>query len=513
MANKDIFQLSSEFKNADESQWLSLLEKALKGKPAESINSKTYDDLPIKALYRDTDWQSSTDRSGLPGQSPFIRGATLSKDKYLPWDIRQIVSHPSPVESNKSILSDLENGVSSIELRIDESGERGVCIRTLDDFEKTLEGVKLDWAPIGLDVTAASIESGLAASSFLASLARSNCNDIANVKLAFNYDPIGTLTRSGRFAGDKKDIQSSITDIVLSLSKEFSNSTLLRADARPVHEAGGSEAQELASLIATATQYTRMLVENGISPAQAIASINFTIAISADYLIEIAKLRAARRMWAKVAQEFGVSEDDFKMTIQAVSSRRMLTARDPWVNILRNTAACFAAGVGGADIVTIRNFTDALGLPSAQARRIARNTHIIAQEESSLGKVLDPSGGTWSIASLSDHIALKAWKLFQEYETEGGYIEAVQKSIPQSAASKIRAARLRDIATRKVQITGVSDFPLLEENIADFVVPDLESILPKSSGKSKNEPNSFKIDDLIEGAEEGLSIFRAYTFY
>ncbi|WP_018996871.1 methylmalonyl-CoA mutase family protein [Hirschia maritima] len=506
MANNKTFQLSSEFENADEAQWLSLLDKALKGRPPESINSKTYDGLTIKALYRDTDWESSTDKSGLPGQSPFIRGASPSKDKYLPWDIRQIVSHPSPTESNKSILEDLENGVSSIEFRIDENGERGVCIRTLEEFKQALNGVKLDWAPVGLDVTAASIESGLAASAFLASYARENSDDVSQTKLAFNYDPIGTLTRSGHFAGTQVDIQSNITDIVESLSSEFQNSTILRADSRPVHEAGGSEAQELASLISTATQYTRMLVEKGVSPEKAIASINFTVAIGADYIVEIAKLRAARRMWAKVAEEFGVKEQNFKMTIQAVSSRRMLTARDPWVNILRNTAACFAAGVGGADIVTIRNFTDALGLPSPQARRIARNTHIIAQEESSLGKVLDPSGGTWSIASLSDEIALKAWGIFQSYEAEGGYISAIQNGTPQLAASNVRTTRVRDIAYRKVQVTGVSDFPLLDENEAEYVKPDLKGVLSKAAQATGQKPSSFKINDLIVSAQKGLTI-------
>lgn len=506
MTSKDLFQLSSEFDDGDESQWRSLLEKALRGIDPASINTTTYDDLTIKALYRDTDWQSSTDQSGLPGLAPFIRGAAAKKDKYLPWDIRQIVSHPDPSEANKSILEDLENGVSSIEVRLDSEGGRGICVRTLSDFEKTLEDVKLDWAPIGLEVTGSSAGMGKAACAFLSTYAKSNADDVKSLQLAFNYDPISTLARTGHLLDNNESLRANLFDVVETLSTDFNNSTLLRADSRPVHEAGGSEAQELASLIASATYYVRTLVESGVSASKAASSINFTIAVGADYILEIAKLRAARRIWAKVASEFGVPESEFKMQIQAVSSRRMLTARDPWVNILRNTAACFAAGVGGADIATIRNFTDALGLPSRQARRIARNTHIIAQEESFLGKVMDPSGGTWSIASISDQMAQKAWSLFQDIERKGGYLQSLQDNDIQTQVKKIRSARLTDVAYRKVQITGVSDYPILQETAADFETPDVQTILSKAKPESGQAPQSTKLKDLSLATEQGFTL-------
>ncbi|MFC7290455.1 methylmalonyl-CoA mutase family protein [Hirschia litorea] len=506
MTSNNIIQFSSEFDGGDEAQWLDLLDKALKGKPAASINTKTYDGLTVKALYRDTDWESSTDKSGLPGQAPFMRGSEASRDKFLPWDIRQIISHPDPAEANKSILEDLEHGVSSIELRIDENGDRGVCIRTLADLQKTLEDVKLDWAPIGLEVTASSANSGLAAAAMLAFHAEQTSETPEKLNLAFNYDPIGVLARTGHLNGEIAHVKSSIVDLVTTLSAKFEKSTLLRADARPIHESGGSEAQELSGLIASGTFYLRTLVEAGIDAATALRSINFTMSVGADYIIEIAKLRAARRMWAKVASEFGVADSDFTMKIQAVSSRRMLTARDPWVNILRVTAACFAAGVGGAEIATMRPFTDALGLPSRQARRIARNTHIIAQEESFLGKVLDPAGGTWSIAALSNDLALKAWSLFQDIEKGGGIISSLTQGKIQSEVSKIRAERLSDVAFRKVQITGVSDYPLLDETPAEFVIPDLDSVLAKATPPKSISPSSYALSSLMEGAQNGLTL-------
>ncbi len=506
MADTNTFQLSSEFGRTNESEWLALLDKALKGRSVDTLGTSTYDDLTIKALYRDTDWQSSTDKTGLPGQYPFIRGGKPSSDPFLPWDIRQIISYPSPADANQSILADLEHGVSSIELRIDEEGERGVCIRTLSDFEKTLQGVKLDWAPIGLEVTGASIESGKAAAAMLAAFAHANSDDTNSLKLAFNYDPIGCLTRSGHLNGDLAQLTMELTDCVQSLAEDFKCSTFLRVDGRPVHEAGGSEAQELASLIASGTQYVRLLVESGVDAVTAISSINFTVAVGSDYLIEIAKIRAARRMWAKVAQEFGVAENEFSISLQAVSSRRMLTARDPWVNILRNTAACFAAGVGGADIVTIRTFTDALGLPSPQARRIARNTQIIAQEESFLGKVMDPSGGAWSIASISDELSLKAWGIFQSIEKSGGYLSSILDGKFQPQVNKIRSNRLIDVAHRKVQITGVSDYPQLQETAATYITPDVETTISQAAQPTGKTPKSYSMADLITESENNLTL-------
>lgn len=506
MTSDNIFQFSSEFDGGDEAQWLDLLDKALKGKPASTINSKTYDGLTVKALYRNTDWDSSTDKSSLPGQNPFLRGSKPSRDKYLPWDIRQIISHPDPVEANKSILEDLEHGVSSIELRIDENGDRGVCVRTIADINKVLEGVKLDWAPVGIEVTASSADSGLAAAAMLASFAQSNTDNPASLNLAFNYDPIGTLARTGNLNGNETSVKASIVDLVSTLAPTFKSSTILRADSRPIHESGGSEAQELASLIASGTYYLRTLVESGIDAAVALRSIGFTMAVGADYIIEIAKLRAARRMWAKVASEFGVTEPQFNMKIQAVSSRRMLTARDPWVNILRNTAACFAAGVGGAEITTIRPFTDALGLPSRQARRIARNTQIIAQEESFLGKVLDPAGGTWSISTLSNDLAIKAWGLFQNIERDSGVLASLTQGKIQSDVSKVRTARLRDVAFRKVQITGVSDYPLLDETAAEFVTPDLKKVLKEASTSKGVAPSAFDTKSLLESVDNGMTL-------
>ena len=504
--NEDIISLSGDFPNGDEAQWRSLVEKALKGGAPEKLDSTTYDGIKIKGLFRDSDWSSSKDVSGFPGDAPFIRGGETSKDAFLPWDIRQNISFPDPAQANKDILKDLEGGVSSIELRIDEDGGRGVCIRTIKDIAVTLEDVNLELASVGLDTTGASAAHSMEAAALFASYVQSQKVNTSDLALAFNIDPIGTLARTGSLPHTAENAVNEAVEASKFLNADFASSTILRADSRPAHESGASEAQELAFAAAAGAQYMRALVSAGVAPDAANKMILFTVSVSADYLLEMSKLRALRRIWTRIATAFGVSDSNASLKLQAVSSRRMLTARDPWVNMLRNTAACFAAGVGGADIVTVRPFTDALGLPSKLGRRIARNTQIIAQEESSLGKVLDPAGGAWSIGKLSDEMALKAWDIFQDIEAQGGLTASLVSGHIQEQIAKVRAQRKRNVAFRKEPVTGVSDFPLLDENEPEIVLVDLDKIRASAASPTGTTPKARDMASLMETAKSGASL-------
>ena len=220
-------------------------------------------------------------------------------------------------------------------------------------------------------------------------------------------------------------------------------------------------------------------------------------------------------MWSRVATAFGATGPAAGMTLQAVTSRRMLTRRDPGVNILRNTAACFAAGVGGADIVTVRTFTDAMGLPGKLARRLDRNTQIIAQEESSLGRVVDPSGGAWAIEKLGDDLAKAAWDLFQQIEREGGLTKALQTGGFQKGVAEARAARMKAVASRKEPITGVTDFPLLVEEVPSVETVNLPAIVRRAAEASGRAPSDRSWAALkaaaseVDEAEEALNAARS----
>ena len=439
----DDLPLSAEFAAADEAKWLALAEKALDGAPMSRLTTKTEHGVPVKPLYRSPDW--APDASGMPGMAPFIRGGRATNDPYLPWDIRQVVAHPDPALAADQVLEALERGVSSIELRVDAAGDHGVVARSAVDIQKVLNEVKLDLAPVALEATGASTTQGVELAALLA--AAIGARTAATAQVAFNVDPIGALARTGALPGSVEEEIAQAASFARDVAAEFPKATYLRADSRPVHEAGGTEVQELAYLVGAGAEYVRALMTAGLSADQACSAILFTVSVGADYQVEMSKLRAARRMWGRVAEAFGASGAGMKL--QAVTSRRMLTRRDPWVNILRNTAACFAAGVGGADIVTVRAFTDAMGLPGKLARRLARNTQVIAQEECSLGKVVDAPGGAWAMEKLGEDLAIAAWALFQQVEREGGLAKALVSGGFQTGVAEARGARIKAAAKRK----------------------------------------------------------------
>jgi methylmalonyl-CoA mutase len=480
----DELPLSADFPPGDEAQWRALAEKALEGAPLSGLTTKTEHGVPVQPLYRSPDW--APDASGLPGLAPFIRGGRAANDPYLPWDIRQVVAHPDPGMAADQVIEALEGGVSSIELRVDAAGEHGVVARSAVDIERILKSVKLDLAPIALEAAGASATQGIELAALLA--AALDAKTAAGALIAFNVDPIGALARTGALPGPAEDEISQAASFARDAGPEFPKASMLRADSRPVHEAGGTEVQELAFLVAAGAEYARALMTAGLSADAACRAILFTCSVGADYQIEMAKVRAARRMWGRVAGAFGASGSAAGIKLQTVTSRRMLTRRDPWVNILRNTAACFAAGVGGADIVTVRCFTDAMGLPGKLARRLARNTQVIAQEESNLGKVVDAPGGSWAVEKLSDELAKAAWALFQQIEREAGLVKALQLGGFQSGVASARAARMQAAAKRKELVTGVTDFPLIGEAAPSVEVVNLPAIVRRAAEASGRAP-------------------------
>lgn len=477
--------LSGSFADATEADWLAGVEKALKGGGIERITRLTRDGIRIHPLYRESDFTSSADPRGAPGASPYLRGATAEPDRFLPWDIRQSFSHPDPAVTNQEIMRDLERGVTSISLAIECSGTTGCIITNLDQLSTALNGVRADIAAVSLGHRGAG--SGASAAALLALWADQQDQPDAQ-KLAFNISPLRQLMRTGKIGGGVDAAMAKTAALTNVLATKYPASTSLEVSAQTVHEAGGSEAQELGTLIAEAVDLLRRLDQAGLSAEDAAPQILFKLAIDANYGIGIAKLRAARRLWARVQDSMGLTPAPMKL--HAVTSARMLTKYDAWVNMLRGTAACFAASTGGADIITVRAFNESFSVPEELGRRIARNTQIMAMEESGLGRIADPSGGAWFTETLAEDLAQAAWVEFQQIESEGGLVESLVDGHVQARIAEKRAALMKDIGRRKIPITGVSEFPLIEEiaaPVADVVSPPpgdgvdsigLETLLP-----------------------------------
>jgi methylmalonyl-CoA mutase len=427
---------------AYEADWRALVDKGLKGAPWDRLRIKTSDGIALEPLYREAEVATGGDEAGFPGAAPFVRGARRG-----PWRIRQLFAHPDPEQTNREILADLAGGVSAIELRIDTEGHDGVAITSAADLDIALRDVILEAAPVSLDAGARAL--------WAAELLEAKLKGVAAPGTAFNLDPIGALMRDGAQGADHYHVAR----LVARLRRQFPNARALRADARPVHEAGGTEAQEIAAAICSGIAYLRMIGES--LDAESSAFLSFAMSVGPDVLIETAKLRALRLCWARVLEASGVAAENRAAHIHAFTSRRMMTRYDAETNILRITTATIAAAIGGADEITTLPFTDALGLPTPFARRVARNTQLVLMEESHLDHVADPAGGAWFVEKLTQDLAALAWEKMQAIEAQGGIVQALTSGSLQAHVAEARTARQAAFARRKETITGVTDFPLL----------------------------------------------------
>lgn len=448
----DGLSLAAEFPSTTHEQWQRLVEGVLR-KAGKEVSAATAEDalstaledgLTTHPLYTALD---EAPEPGFPGFAPFVRGGRPEGSTVGGWDVRQ--RHAALV--GDSVLADLENGVTSLWLTV---GQDAIPVASL---ARALDGVYLDLAPVVLD---AGREVEPAARELLRLYEeRGVAREAARGNLG--GDPLGHEARTG-----EESAFAPVIELARLCAEEYPGLRALNVDALPYHEAGGSAAQELGASLATGVAYLRELTGAGLSVEQACAQLEFRYAATADQFLTIAKLRAARRLWARVAEVCGAPAAGAQ-TQHAVTSPVMMSRRDPWVNMLRTTVATLAAGVGGADSVTVLPFDHALGLPDAFARRIARNTSTILVEESHLARVIDPAGGSWYVERLTDELAHAGWEFFQWLEGLGGLAPALRSGRLGEALATTWAARSAKLAKRREPITGVSEFPNLAERLPD----------------------------------------------
>lgn len=461
------------------------------------VSTPLEDGLDVPWLFTPAD-ALAPDPGGLPGQAPFVRGTRVG----TPWDLRQEHAAPDREQANKAILDDLEGGATAITLRLDEAGRDGladddaelpgargvdgIIVTGLDDLDAVLHDVLLDLAPVALDAGAQAIP----ASALLAALwERRGHEDIAG---SFRIDPLGALAEGGTLAGSPEDALANAAAVAKQTDASFPKARALAVDTRSYVGAGASAAQELALALASGVAHLRACDAAGLEPARAARQIEFTLQVGADQFLEIAKLRAARRVWARVLEASGVPAEARRSPLYARTSVRAYSALDPWVNILRGTTATFAAAVGGADGISVSPFdlartTD--GTPHPLARRIARNTQLVLQEESALARVGDPAGGSWYVEWLTNELAQTAWARFQAIEAEGGILAALRSGMVANAVAESTAERQTEIAHRTRELTGVNAFPLLDDDkVPAADAPDLEGLAQLEAARSAERP-------------------------
>ncbi|WP_347276657.1 methylmalonyl-CoA mutase family protein [Caulobacter segnis] len=438
----ETLKLADDFTPPSHADWMGLVDKTLKGADfGKRLVRRTYDGLSIQPLYT---------------EAPDVVRDLRPRDPRVPWDIRVAVAHPDPARANAEALKDLENGAVSVTLRLDPTGQDGIAVGAASDLARVLDGVYVDMAPVALEAGFL----GPRAADWLAPLAK----NAPAAPLAFHLDPLTAWAQAGISPGPIESHIVSAATVAARLVQSYPKAELFLASGRAAHEAGAADSQELGVMAAAAIAYAKALVRAGLPMDKALAGITLGVSLDGEYFTGVAKVRAAKAIWARITAACGA---DVPVRIEARSSQRMLSRLDPWTNLLRLTAAGFAGAVGGADAVRIGCFTDAIGLPTAFARRQARNTQLVLMEESALGRVADPAGGAWYLDTLTDQLAQAGWAAFQAIEQAGGIIAALEAGAIQDEVDKARAARLAAVVSRKDGLVGASEFPNISETVVE----------------------------------------------
>jgi len=480
--------LAKDFPRAEEADWRKLVEEALKGAPFASLRSQTYDGIPLEPLY-----PRASDASLIPGRAAGV-----------PWTVMQRADIADAEAANKQILADLNNGTTGLALVFEGAiGDYGYAMEaTGAALSQALDGVFLD-AGIAIELNLG--RPSRHAAGLLATLVKARGLDPRTLNIRFGFNPLGAIATTGESPKPWPEIAGNFANYVAEIATQGFTGPFAVADGRPIHAAGGSEAQELAFTLACAVSYLRALEAHGIPLDDARNHIFFRLAADQDQFLTTAKFRAIRKLWVRIDEACGLSPKP--VFVSAETAWRMMTKRDPHGNIVRGAIAALAAAVGGADAITVLPYSAALGLPDAHARRIARNTQTILIEESNLYRVADPAAGSGAIETLTDALCAKAWTLFQDIEREGGVAEALAKGSIQSAVAKIRDDREKNIAKRNDTLIGTSDFPFLDEDR----VPVLGALRPHVVESPSNALPRIRLAESFERLRDRSDAYLAKT--
>lgn len=462
----DHLSLAAEFPPATQAQWRKLVDGVLKGAPFERLQSKSADGLTIEPLY-----PRAGDATPLSGRAPGTR-----------WQIIQRIDHPDANASNAEVLHELDSGADGLSLiPAGAIGAYGYGLApTPEAIERALAGVHLD---AGIAIALEFSPHAPALPLAIARLVEQQGLSPAAVDIRFGIDPLGTFVRHGRSSAPWRERPPRIASVVGDLFQRGFKGPFLAADGRVIHDAGGTEAQELAFVLATAVAYLRGLEAGGIALDDARRMIAFRLTADADQFLTIAKFRALRLLWQRVEQSCGLAPAP--AFIEAATAWRTMTHDDAYVNILRATIAVFAAGVGGADAITVLPFTAARGLPDRFARRVARNTHLVLLEEAGIAHVADPTAGAGWSTDLTGKLCITAWSLFQEIETAGGFPAALEQGLIQTKVAAARTAREQALADNTDALIGATNY----HHLTDTPVTDVRPVaLPELPTTATCEP-------------------------
>ena len=480
--------LAAGFPAADRAAWVALVDRAARragripddapaGAGVAALTWTDHDGIAVAPLHTAADTAADTaalPAAGAPRPRPAARDARAAASddgggRTAGWDVRAYHADPDPAAVRAAVLTDLRHGATSIWLAV------GAGATAARDLPAALDGVHLDLAPVVLDAAGSADpdDADRAAVAYL-DLAGAAA-DPARVAGGLGLDPVGRRARTGTGADP-----AAVVPLALRAGRELPRATAVVVDALPVHVAGGSPGQELGYALAAGVAYLRALTGAGLDVDAAARLLEFRLAATADQFTTIAALRAARRLWARVLQVSGAAPG--AAAVHAVASPTMYTRRSPYTNLVRGTVAAVAAGVGGADAVTVLPFDAALGASTPFSRRIARNTQSVLVHEAHLARVADPAGGSWYVGTRTDALARAGWAFFRRIERAGGVVAALDAGLVADEVARVRAAREDDAAAGRAPVVGVTAFPDPQEEPVPRTGPDVLTRLGYGTG-------------------------------
>jgi methylmalonyl-CoA mutase len=465
----------ASFAPSNQEDWKSAAEALLKGAPFDKVMmTPTPEGITLQPIYPREALDALPQAAALPGADGYLRGHRADGFRVNPWEISQELPLGEPAAFNRALLQDLARGQTAVNVLLDiatvnghdpdsaPAGEVCACglsLACLADLRRALREV----VPGAVSFHFHSACGGLAVEAlFLAWLAETG-TDPAGVRGALNMDPLGTLAMAGTLPTSLDQAYDELALLAAHNAVAMPGFAAAGASGMPVHAAGGSAVEELGAVLATGLAYLRALTARGVALDDAAGQIRFTLALGGNFFMELAKLRAARVLWARIVTELGGSPEAAKMRVHARTGIYNKTRHDPYVNMLRTTTEALSGVLGGADSLCVGAFDECLRLPDEFSRRIARNTQVILQEECELTAVIDPAGGSWFIESLTDGLARAGWDFFRRIEGQGGIAAVLESGWLETLVAATRGGREKLLGQRRVSLVGTNQYPNLGE--------------------------------------------------
>lgn len=483
-------KLFNEFPPVTTEQWEEKIQQDLKGADYEKkLIWKTPEGLKVKPYYRAEDLQHLKEMmSTLPGQFPYLRGTSNENNTWL---IAQDIETSDPVLANKIALEASNKGVDALVLNASK-------LESAASIENMIKGVDLQKKTLCFN----SAHSYALLFKYLKENLKTSNIDSSKFKGTFDFDPLSYVLLNGNFYSSQDDDLSQGAEL-LKESKEFKELKVLSVNGQYFHNSGATLVQELAFALAAGNEYLSWYTSKGLSVDEVASKMTFVFATGGNYFMEIAKLRAARLLWAQIVNQYKpASTESCRIYIHSITANWNKTIYDPYVNILRTTTEAMSAALGHADIITVLPFDMNYEEPDDFSMRIARNQQIILKEESNLDKVVDPAAGSYYLENLTSSIAEAAWALFMKVEEMGGMLNAIKEGFIQDEVAKSAHQKKEEIAYRRTLVLGTNQHPNSNERMLEKIQLDEEDeIVEVETSVSVPQPK-YKTIELMRGADE-----------